>query len=182
MRLLCALLLSLFSCADKTKVSTRNFFDLEAETLAGKPAKMEQYHGKVILVVNTASKCGFTGQYKALEAVWKKYQDRGLVIIGFPCNQFGSQEPGGASDISSFCQLNYGVTFPMMAKIEVNGPGRHEIYKFLCEESGAANGNISWNFSKFLIGRDGKVIDRYAPLTKPDDNGLIAAIEAALGK
>ena len=182
MRLLCALLLSLFSCADKTKVSARTFFDLEAETLAGKPAKMEQYHGKVILVVNTASKCGFTGQYKALEAVWKKYQDRGLVIIGFPCNQFGSQEQGSASDISSFCQLNYGVSFPMMAKIEVNGPGRHEIYKFLCEESGAANGNITWNFSKFLIGRDGKVIDRYAPLTKPDSDGLTAAIEAALSK
>jgi glutathione peroxidase len=133
------------------------------------------YEGKVILVVNTASKCGFTPQYAGLEALHKKYKDRGLVVLGFPCNQFGHQEPGGDAEIAAFCTLNFGVTFPLMPKTDVNGPGTHPVYVFLKEK---APGTIKWNFTKFLVGRDGKTVSRFPSTTKPEK--LEEDIEAAL--
>jgi glutathione peroxidase len=144
--------------------------DFTADTLTGKQVKLDDYEGKVLLIVNTASKCGLTPQYKGLEALYETYKDRGLVVLGFPCNQFGSQEPGSADDISSFCEINYGVTFPMFAKIEVNGPGTHPLFAHLKAEGPSFLGtrDLKWNFSKFLVGKDGKVVDRYAPTTTPE--------------
>ena len=136
--------------------------------------------GKVLLVVNTASKCGFTPQYAGLEALWRKYRDRGFEVIGFPCNQFGGQEPGNADEIASFCSLNYGVSFPVMAKIDVNGTDTDPLYQWLKAEAPGVLGTqrIKWNFTKFLIGRDGRVVRRYAPTDKPER--LEADIEAQL--
>ncbi|MEK9714078.1 MAG: glutathione peroxidase [Thalassolituus sp.] len=149
--------------------------------LSGQDQDLSEYEGKVVLMVNTASKCGFTYQYEGLEALYNKYKDRGLVILGFPCNQFGKQEPGSDSDIGAFCQKNYGVSFPMFSKIDVNGPSAAPLYDALKSEAPGLMGTkaIKWNFTKFLIGRDGKVIDRYAPTSKPE--ALAADIEAALG-
>ena len=126
--------------------------------------------GEVLLIVNVASKCGFTPQYAGLEALWRKYRERGLEVIGFPCNQFGHQEPGNADEISSFCDVNFGVSFPLMAKVEVNGPGATPLYGWLKQEAPGVFGTqgIKWNFTKFLIGRDGKVVRRYPPTTKPE--------------
>lgn len=125
--------------------------------------------GKVLLVVNTASKCGFTPQYEGLEALWRKYRDHGFEVIAFPCNQFGNQEPGGAEEIASFCEVNYGVSFPLMAKVDVNGTGAEPLFEWLKSEAPGIFGSkrIKWNFTKFLIGRDGKVVRRYAPTEKP---------------
>ena len=125
--------------------------------------------GKVLLVVNTASKCGFTPQYEGLEALWRKYRDHGFEVIAFPCNQFGNQEPGGAEEIASFCEMNYGVSFPLMAKVDVNGTGAEPLFEWLKSEAPGIFGSkrIKWNFTKFLIGRDGKVVRRYAPTEKP---------------
>lgn len=136
--------------------------------------------GKVLLVVNTASKCGFTPQYAGLEALWRKYRDRGFEVIGFPCNQFGAQEPGNAEEIASFCSLNYDVSFPLMAKIDVNGDAAVPLYKWLKAEAPGVMGTkgVKWNFTKFLIGRDGKVVRRYAPTDKPEK--LEADIEGLL--
>ncbi|MFO0759874.1 MAG: glutathione peroxidase [Byssovorax sp.] len=144
--------------------------DFSAETLRGASQSLADYKGRVLLIVNTASKCGLTPQYKGLEALYEKYKDRGLVVLGFPCNQFGAQEPGSAEQISSFCEINYGVTFPMFAKIEVNGPGTHPLYVHLKAEGPALLGlrDIKWNFSKFLVNKQGKVVDRYAPTTSPE--------------
>ena len=149
--------------------------------LSGQDQDLSEYEGNVVLIVNTASKCGFTYQYEGLEALYNKYKDRGLVILGFPCNQFGKQEPGSDSDIGAFCQKNYGVSFPMFSKIDVNGPSAAPLYDALKSEAPGLMGTkaIKWNFTKFLIGRDGKVIDRYAPTSKPE--ALAADIEAALG-
>jgi glutathione peroxidase len=157
--------------------------DFSAETLSGKPATLSEYKGKVLLIVNTASKCGFTPQYKGLEQLYVKYKDKGLEILGFPCNQFGAQEPGTASEIASFCEINYGVTFPMFSKIEVNGTGAHPLFVHLKGEAPGLLGSkdIKWNFTKFLVNRDGAVIDRYAPTTSPEsiekdiENALAAA-------
>lgn len=126
--------------------------------------------GKVLLVVNTASKCGFTPQYKGLEVLWRKYRDRGFEVIAFPCNQFGGQEPGSADEIASFCEANFGLSFPLMAKVEVNGPGADPLYEWLKAEAPGVLGTkrIKWNFTKFLIGRDGRVVRRYAPTDKPE--------------
>lgn len=153
--------------------------DFQAETLAGEPTDLAQHAGKVVLVVNTASKCGFTPQYEGLEQLWRDLQDEGLVVLGFPCDQFGNQEPGGESEIAEFCQANYGVSFPMHAKVDVNGSDAHPLWRWMkAEKKGMLGGAITWNFTKFLIGRDGRVIERYAPTTEP--KAIRADIERAL--
>ncbi len=156
-------------------------YDFEARSITGKPVRLSDYKGKVLLIVNTASKCGFTPQFDGLEKLWKTYGPLGLVVLGFPCNQFGSQDPGSSDEIASFCSLNYGVSFPMMDKIDVNGGDAHPLYKWLTAEAPGILGtkSIKWNFTKFLIGKDGNVIKRYAPTDKPAD--LNQDIEAALG-
>ncbi|MEO5609915.1 MAG: glutathione peroxidase [Ornithinibacter sp.] len=142
--------------------------DFSAPTLGGEECPLSDYDGKVVLVVNTASKCGFTPQYAGLEELWKELGDEGLVVLGFPCNQFGSQEPGASGEIEEFCQVNYGVTFPMFAKVDVNGDDAHPVFEWLkSQKKRLLGGRIKWNFTKFLIGRDGQVIDRFAPNTEP---------------
>ncbi len=155
-------------------------YDFTAQALDGREVPLSDYRGKVVLIVNTASKCGFTPQYEGLEALNRRYAGRGLVVLGFPCNQFGAQEPGDAAEIASFCSLTYDVTFPMFAKIDVNGPSAHPLYAFLKHEKKGLLGSegIKWNFTKFLIGRDGQVVERFAPTTKPED--LSSAIEKLL--
>jgi glutathione peroxidase len=150
-------------------------FELSAQANGGKEVSLKAYEGKVLLVVNTASKCGFTPQYEGLEALYEKYKDRGLVVLGFPCNQFARQEPAGDAEIAAFCKLNYGVSFPLMSKIEVNGKGAHPVYAFLKRK---VPGTIKWNFTKFLVGKDGRTVSRFAPTTKPE--ALEKDIEAAL--
>ncbi|MGE4287944.1 MAG: glutathione peroxidase [Salinivirgaceae bacterium] len=147
------------------------FYNFSALPLHGKQEiKMETYKGKVVLVVNTASKCGLTPQYKGLEELYKKYKDQGLVILGFPCNQFANQEPGSEASIAGGCLIDYGVTFPMFSKINVNGADAHPIYKYLKKElTGVFGGAIKWNFTKFLIDRNGKPVTRFSPYTKPAD-------------
>ena len=137
--------------------------------MQGKEKSLEDYKGKVVLIVNTASKCGFTPQFKGLEALYEKYKDEGLVILGFPCNQFGKQDPGSNEAISEFCELNYGVTFPMFQKIEVNGDQAHPLFQYLKSEAPGVLGTtgIKWNFTKFLVGKDGKVVERFAPKDTP---------------
>ena len=147
----------------------QTFHQFSAKSLQGKEVQMDAYKGKTVLVVNTASNCGLTPQYKGLENLYKKHKDKGLVILGFPCNQFGNQEPGDEKAISEGCLLNYGVTFPMFAKIDVNGGNAHPIYKYLKEElSGFLGGKIKWNFTKFVIDKDGKPVKRFAPTVAPD--------------
>ncbi len=151
-----------------------------AQTLHGETVSLVDFADKVVLVVNTASRCGFTPQYAGLESLYRQYREQGLVILGFPCNQFGQQEPGDAAAISSFCELNYGVTFPMFAKVEVNGEQAHPLFVWLKKSlPGMLGDGIKWNFTKFLIGRDGTPLQRFAPLTKPED--LEPAIRQALG-
>lgn len=147
------------------------FYDFIVKDQKNKDFSFSDLKGKVVLVVNVASKCGYTPQYKGLEELYKKFKDKGLVIIGFPCNQFGSQEPGTDEDIQSFCQLNYGVSFPIMSKIEVNGNNASPVYGFLKEKAPGLMGTemIKWNFTKFLVSKNGEVIKRYAPLTEPKD-------------
>ena len=154
--------------------------EFTALDITGKTVALSTLTGKVVLVVNTASKCGFTPQFEGLEALWQRYRDRGLVIIGFPSNEFGHQDPGSNDEIASFCQLNYGVSFPMMAKVQVNGAGAHPLYQWLKTEAPGLLGSkaIKWNFTKFLVGRDGRVIRRYAPQDAPEK--LAGDIEAAL--
>jgi glutathione peroxidase len=154
--------------------------DFTATLPNGETISLADKAGKVLLVVNTASKCGFTQQYAGLEALWKKYSDRGFEVVAFPCNQFGGQEPGTAEEIESFCQVNYGLSFPVMAKIEVNGPGATPLYEWLKAEAPGLLGTqrIKWNFTKFLIDREGRVVRRFAPTTKPAD--IESAIEALL--
>lgn len=155
------------------------FYQLTATRLDGQHIPMSDYAGKLVLVVNTASHCGFTPQYAGLEALYKKYADQGLVVLGFPCNQFGKQEPGSADDISRTCHINYGVSFPMFEKVEVNGAAAHPLFRYLKDAlPGVLGGRIKWNFTKFLIGRDGKPLKRFAPLTTPEK--MEAAIKAAL--
>ncbi|MGQ0843321.1 MAG: glutathione peroxidase [Sporichthyaceae bacterium] len=153
--------------------------DFSATTIDGAEKSLADYKGQVVLVVNTASKCGFTPQYKGLQELHEQYADQGLAVIGFPCNQFGSQEPGDSTEISGFCERNYGVTFQMMEKVDVNGDTAHPVFKWLRSEKGGLLGaKIKWNFTKFLIGKDGQVIDRYASTTKPEK--LKGDIEKAL--
>ncbi|MCF7220626.1 glutathione peroxidase [Marilutibacter chinensis] len=156
-------------------------YDFSATGIDGQQVALDDYRGKVLLVVNVASKCGFTPQYEGLEALWRRYAERGLVVLGFPCDQFGHQEPGDEAEIRNFCSLNYDVTFPMFAKVDVNGDAAHPLWKWLKDEKGGFLGidAIKWNFSKFLVGRDGRVLKRYAPTEKPE--ALTDDIEAALG-
>ena len=145
-----------------------NFYDFSAKDIFGQDIDMNEYKGKVVLVVNTASKCGLTPQFKDLEELYKTYKDKGLEILGFPCNQFGNQDPGSNTEINNFCSLNYGVTFNMFEKIDVNGENAHPLYKFLRSKTkGFLNRDIKWNFTKFLIDSEGKVIKRYSPTTPP---------------
>ena len=155
-------------------------FEYSCTTGGGQEKSLEEYAGKVVLIVNTASKCGFTPQFAGLEALYEKYKDKGLVILGFPCNQFGKQDPGSNEEIQEFCQLNYGVSFPMFGKIEVNGSGADPLYKHLKKAAPGALGTerIKWNFTKFLVNREGEVVGRYSPTTKPEE--LEADIEALL--
>ena len=156
-------------------------FEFDAIDIDGTPVSLGDYRGKVLLIVNVASKCGFTPQYAGLETLWQDYREQGLVVLGFPCDQFGSQEPGDEEEIKNFCPINFDVTFPMFAKIDVNGEQAHPLWKWLKQEkSGLLGiGAIKWNFSKFLVGRDGKVLKRFAPTDKPES--LAADIESALG-
>ncbi|MET3961385.1 glutathione peroxidase [Marmoricola sp. OAE513] len=156
--------------------------DFSARTLTGQEQDLAAYAGKVVLVVNTASKCGFTPQFEGLEKVYEKYNEQGLVVLGFPCNQFASQDPGTSDEIGEFCQKNYGVSFPMMEKVDVNGDDAHPLYTWLKSEKGGVLGSkkIKWNFTKFLIGRDGKVVKRYGSSTKPE--AIAGDIEKELAK
>jgi glutathione peroxidase len=156
--------------------------DIPVKTLSGEPASLGDLSGQTLLVVNVASKCGLTPQYTGLEQLHDQYRDRGFSVVGFPCNQFGGQEPGSAEEIQEFCSVNYDVTFPLFEKIDVNGPGRHPVYAELTEATDAEGqaGDIQWNFEKFLVSPDGKVIGRFRPMTDPHDPGLVAAIEASL--
>jgi glutathione peroxidase len=156
--------------------------DIPVNTLAGEPSSLGTLDGKTLLIVNVASKCGLTPQYTGLEELHERFADRGFSVVGFPCNQFGGQEPGSAEEIAEFCSATYGVTFPMFEKIDVNGEARHPIYTELTAVPDAAGeaGDIQWNFEKFLVGPDGAVIGRYRPMTTPDDADLVAAIEASL--
>ena len=154
---------------NKQKIMSKNFYQFSAKSLQGKEINMEEYKGKTILVVNTASECGLTPQYEGLEKLYKKYKHRGVVVLGFPCNQFGNQESGDEKSISEGCLINYGVTFPMFSKIEVNGKNAHPIYKYLKKEiNGLFGGKIKWNFTKFLIDSTGKPVKRFSPITKPE--------------
>jgi len=156
--------------------------DIDVQTLAGEPATLGEFAGSTVLVVNVASKCGLTPQYEGLQRLYDRFSGQGFTVAGFPCNQFGGQEPGTPDEISEFCSVNYGVTFPMFAKIDVNGPDRHPLYAELTATPDAAGeaGDIQWNFEKFLVGPDGKVIARFRPLTDPEAPELVAAIEANL--
>ena len=159
---------------------TADIYEFEVQTITGDKARLGSYENQVMLVVNTASKCGFTPQYEGLEALYKKYKDQGFVVLGFPCNQFGRQEPGSESDIEEFCQLNYGVSFPMFAKIDVNGDDADPLFKYLKNSQKGILGSekIKWNFTKFLVNRDGKVVARFASTVKPEN--LIKDIEKLL--
>ena len=158
----------------------RTVYDFEAQQINGKPVALSQFKGKVMLIVNTASACGFTPQFAGLEELHETYGNKGLVVLGFPCNQFGAQDAGSNDEIAEFCQLNYGVSFPMMAKIDVNGPQAHPLYQWLTTEAPGLLGSkaIKWNFTKFLIGKEGTVLKRYAPTDTPA--GMAKDIEAAL--
>jgi glutathione peroxidase len=154
--------------------------NLSAQALDGRETPLSDYAGRVALVVNTASKCGFTPQYAGLQSLYDAYKDRGFVVLGFPCNQFGAQEPGSEDEIGAFCERNYGVGFPMFAKVDVNGPNAHPLFKALKKAAPGVLGSesIKWNFTKFLVDRDGNVVDRFAPTTRPED--LRPAIEKLL--
>ena len=159
-----------------------SIYDFTANDLAGTPVDLRQYQGKVLLIVNTASQCGFTPQYKGLEAVYQQFRERGVEVLGFPCNQFGAQEPGGASEIGAFCEKNYGVTFPLFAKVDVNGKQAHPLFAKLKHDAPGVLGTerIKWNFTKFLVRKDGTVFARYAPTTKPES--ISADIEKLLAQ
>jgi glutathione peroxidase len=160
--------------------SSQSIIDFEALSIDGQPAQLATQRGKVMLIVNTASACGFTPQFAGLEKLWETYRDKGLVVLGFPSNEFGGQDPGSDGEIASFCQLNYGVSFPMMSKVKVNGTEAHPLWKWLTKQAPGLLGSksVKWNFTKFLVGRDGQVLKRYAPTDKPE--AIVADIEAAL--
>jgi glutathione peroxidase len=157
-----------------------SIYDIPLKDIDGNSTSLKPYQGKVLLIVNVASKCGFTPQYTALEAVYKKYKDQGLVVLGFPCNQFAHQEPGTDLEIKQFCTSKYDVTFPMFDKLEVNGANRHPLYVLLAGKDSPFPGDIGWNFTKFLISRDGKILNRFASPVKPDSAEVAQAVEAAL--
>jgi len=170
------------SQAQNEEAGVAPIYNIEVTHMAGEPVTLSGYRGKVMLIVNTASKCGFTGQYEGLQALHEAYKDSGLVVLGFPANNFLRQEPGSNEEIQSFCKLNYGVTFPMFEKISVKGRDQHALYRYLTskESNPEFGGNIGWNFNKFLISRDGQIIGRFGSRTKPRDAKVIGALEEAL--
>jgi len=175
-----ALLLGIaMTAASQADEKTPPVLDFKMKSLGGKEVDLSKYKGKVVLMVNTASKCGYTPQYEQLQEVFEEYGPKGLEVVGFPCNQFGKQEPGSAADISEFCKQNYGVTFDMFDKIDVNGDNAAPLYKYLTSKA-EDSGPVKWNFEKFLIGKDGKILARYRSKVSPDDPKVIKAIEAAL--
>ena len=181
----CGMRIFMFLCALSLLqvVSTQaadSLYNVPLKDIDGQPTSLKAYKGKVLLIVNVASKCGYTPQYTGLEALQEKYKDKGLTVLGFPCNQFGGQEPGTNEEIKQFCSSKYQVTFPLFDKIDVNGPHRHQLYAALAGEGSPFPGDIKWNFSKFLIGRDGKILKRFESKVKPDSPELVQAVETAL--
>lgn len=179
MKLLLLLVTALFATFIPT-MHASSLFDITVKDIKGGDVTLDAYRGKVLLIVNVASKCGFTKQYTGLEALYAKYKDQGLVVLGFPCNQFGGQEPGTEEEIQQFCTLKFDVKFPLFAKVEVNGPGRHPLFTFLTGEASPFPGKVTWNFNKFLMGRDGGLVARYDSKVAPESDELIKAIETAL--
>jgi glutathione peroxidase len=167
-------------CMHTLALSAASLQDIPIKDIDGKETSLKAYQGKVLLIVNVASKCGLTPQYKTLEAIYEKYKEKGFTILGFPCNQFNGQEPGTNEEIKQFCSSKYSVSFPLFDKIEVNGPKRHPLYVALAGEHSPFPGDIKWNFGKFLISRDGKILKRFEPRTVPDAPEVVAAIEMAL--
>jgi glutathione peroxidase len=172
------------SAADSSTAEHTCSLSFTAKSIDGESVDLHDYEGQVVLIVNVASQCGYTKQYAGLQELYEKYKDQGLVILGFPCNEFGSQEPGSDADIKQFCTTKFGVTFPMMSKVEVNTEGACDLYKHLTsqETTPAGKGKIKWNFEKFLIGRDGQVVNRFGSSAKPNDTEMTTAIEAQLAK
>jgi glutathione peroxidase len=162
------------------ELTMKNFYDFDVDRIDGSEDLLSGLKGKVVLAVNVASRCGLTPQYTGLEELHEELAGENFAVVGFPCNQFGAQEPGSEAEIQTFCSANYGVTFPMSTKLEVNGAGRHPLYAWLTDAANGHPGDIQWNFEKFLIGRAGKLLQRYAPTTKPRDNGLMQDIADAL--
>ena len=173
-------LLAAFSVLAAVTTRAESLYDVKLKDIDGKDTTLAAYKGKALLIVNVASQCGLTPQYKALEALQQKYKAKGFTVLGFPCNQFGAQEPGSNEEIKQFCSSKYSVTFPMFDKLEVNGANRHPLYIELAGEKSPFPGNIKWNFNKFLIGKDGKILKRFEPKTTPESPEVVQAIEAAL--
>lgn len=165
-----------------TKKGSKSVYDFTLKDVGGRDVKLDQFRGKVVMLVNVASKCGYTPQYDGLQKIYEQYKDRGFVVLGFPANNFGEQEPGTNEEIKEFCRINYGVTFPIFAKISVKGEDQHPLYKYLTEKETDPEfaGEIKWNFNKFLLGKDGKIIARFDSKDKPEDAKVIQAIEQAL--
>jgi glutathione peroxidase len=163
-----------------SQASASNLYEIPVKDIDGKPTTLASHRGEVLLIVNVASKCGHTPQYKQLEALYQKHKDAGFAVLGFPCNQFGGQEPGSTVEIKEFCSMTYGVTFPLFDKIDVNGEHRHPLYVALAGEASPFPGDVGWNFAKFLVSRDGRILQRFAPGMKPDAPEITGAIEAAL--
>lgn len=181
MKFLQSLCLALFGLVGATAMAADTVHEFKMKSIDGKEVELSEYKGKVLLIVNVASQCGLTPQYEQLQALHEKYKDKGLVVIGVPCNQFGAQEPGTEAEIKEFCNAKYKVSFPMMSKVDVNGAKEDPLYKYLKSNSENKD-KISWNFEKFVVGKDGKVAARFAPRTKPDADEVITAIDAALSK
>jgi glutathione peroxidase len=163
-----------------SKAENPDLYSAPLKDIDGKPTSLKPYAGKVLLIVNVASLCGNTPQYKGLEALWRQYKDQGLVVLGFPCNDFGEQEPGSNSEIKTFCSSNYEVTFPMFDKLHVKGPEQHPLYAELCGSKSPFPGEVQWNFGKFLIGRDGRIVARFEPEVEPETAEVTTAVKAAL--
>lgn len=159
-----------------------SIYDLTAKNIDGKDVKLDAFRGKVLLIVNVASECGYTPQYEGLRALFEKYRQQGFVVLGFPCNQFGGQEPGSAAEIKTFCSTKFSVTFPLFDKIEVNGTNRHPLYALLAGKGSPFPGDIKWNFAKFLVGRDGTIVQRFGSDTEPESAEMTSAVEKALAK
>jgi glutathione peroxidase len=181
-KLLIPTMLCLFCFVATLIGADKNVFDYTLSTIDGQPAPLSAYKGKVVMLVNVASRCGFTPQYTALEAIYEKYKDRGFVIVGIPANNFGAQEPGTNQEIKTFCQSKYSVTFPMMSKVSVKGEDKTPLYQYLTDKTAnpKTGGDIQWNFTKFLVGPDGQVIARFEPKVTPDSPEVTAALESAL--
>jgi glutathione peroxidase len=178
-----ALILAVVCCLwQAVSAQAANLHDIKVKDIDGKESKLGDYQGKVVLIVNVASKCGLTPQYESLEAVYQKYKDKGLVVLGFPCNQFGGQEPGTNQEIKEFCSSKFNVTFPLFDKVDVNGPRRHPLFAALTGPDSPFPGDIKWNFNKFLVSKDGKILKRFEPRIAPDAPEVTAAIESALGQ